>query len=357
MKIQLKTQGICFLLFLNVCFSCEKDEPVPGIHPEPGIHIDPPYNIARTSARFKGSILYADLDSVLEDGFCWGTGPSPTLADQHEVTNHRDKDNNLMLYNNRLLPGIEYYARVYATTEKDTLYGDTVSFITKSPTISTHFNEDLTYDTVSDIDENIYKTIKIGSQVWMAENLKTTHFNDGSSIPLVEDSYTWSRLESPGYCWFENDEAVFKDMYGGYYNWYTVNTGQLCPAGWHVPAEEDWKELKMSLGMSEEHADLDYGLAGTIVGDMIKETGTFNWVEESTLATNESGFTALPGGERMVGPADFLWEGTGASWWSATQYFSTNAWSHGAVYSYAGMYRSSMYDQAYGLNVRCVKVK
>lgn len=230
-----------------------------------------------------------------------------------------------------------------------------VIFNTKPPNISTNFSHSLAYGTVSDIDGNNYKTIQIGTQEWMAENLKTTRFNDGSIIQLEEDNHSWDLLQAPGYCWFENNEEVFRNMYGAYYNWFTVNSGHLCPTGWHVPSEDDWIVLKISLGMTEEQANQFFGNAGTIEGSKIKETGTINWIDESIPATNESGFTALPGGMRPDGGVDFDGEGMGAGWWSATSYSISNAWSHGVSYNDSGIWRSNMLSKAYGMNVRCIK--
>jgi uncharacterized protein (TIGR02145 family) len=349
MKILFRILSIWFIFLTVLSYSCKKEDAIPSILTHP-VSI-----IARTSAWLKGTILPGSADSVIEDGFCWSTETLPTLSDQHRITNHRDSNNDLVLYIHGLLSGTTYYVRTYAKTMNGTFYGNMVSFTTKPPTGSINFNALLTYGTVSDIDGNIYKTIQIEQQVWMAENLKTTRFNDGSSIPLVEDENSWDILQTPGYCWFENNEAVFRNIYGAYYNWYTVNTGLLCPTGWHIPNEEDWKVLKISLGMTEEQADQILGVAGTTEGDKIREKGVLNWVEESREANNESGFTALPGGCRSVGSADFLWEGTDASWWSATSAGISVAWSHGVGYNDSGIWRSDMYVKEYGQNIRCVK--
>jgi hypothetical protein len=105
------------------------------------------------------------------------------------------------------------------------------------------FNPDLTYGSVNDIEGNIYKTIQIGTQTWMAENLKTTKYNDGKIIPLGTDIATWVDLTSPAYCWYLHDESTYKNTYGALYNWYATNTEKLCPIGWHIPADLDWTTL------------------------------------------------------------------------------------------------------------------
>ncbi len=101
--------------------------------------------------------------------------------------------------------------------------------------------------TVNDIDGNTYNKVRIGSQIWMGENLKTTRLNDGMEVPNVTDTLAWSEMKGMGYCWYNNDVAN-KNIYGALYNWFTVNTSQLCPAGWHVPTDADWSTLETYLG-------------------------------------------------------------------------------------------------------------
>src|SRR5450759_4787246 len=115
--------------------------------------------------------------------------------------------------------------------------------------------------TVKDIDGNVYKTVTIGKQVWMVENLKTTKYNDGITIPLVIDNTAWTDLITPKYSWFNNDIAN-KEVYGALYNWYTVNTNKLCPKGWHIPTDEEWTTLTTYLG------------GEGVAGGKLKETGT-----------------------------------------------------------------------------------
>jgi len=155
-----------------------------------------------------------------------------------------------------------------------TAYGTQVSFTT------------LMSGQFSDIDGNVYNTITIGTQIWMKENLKTTKYNDGSSIPLVTDNTAWINLSTPGYCWYNNDAATYKSAYGAMYNWYTVNTGKICPPNWHVPTDTQWETLITYLG------------GKIIAGGKMKETGTAHWTSPNIGATNETGFTALPGGYR-----------------------------------------------------------
>jgi uncharacterized protein (TIGR02145 family) len=195
--------------------------------------------------------------------------------------------------------------------------------------------------TVTDIDGNVYHTVTIGTQVWMVENLKTTKYNDGAAIPLVMDIVTWAALTTPGYCWNNNDAATYKDTYGVLYNWYTVNTGKLAPAGWHVPTDSEWSVLATYLG------------GDSVAGSKLKEVGTTHWISPNTGATNETGFTALPGGYRNLFGAFFSIGGSGY-WWSATVRDATYSWGRGIYYNGANVFRFDYYNRS-GFSVRCVR--
>jgi len=199
---------------------------------------------------------------------------------------------------------------------------------------------------VRDIDANKYDVIKIGSQIWMAENLKTTKFNDGTIIPPVTDNTAWANLTTPGYCWYDNDEGTYKETYGALYNWYTIdklsNNGKnVCPTGWHVPTDDDWTTLTTALG----------GLS--VAGGKLKETGTIHWTTPNNEATNETNFTALPGGYRNVnGP--FYYIGDYGNWWSALESTLTNAWARDMNYITGSINRGSGNKHG-GFSVRCVR--
>ena len=138
--------------------------------------------------------------------------------------------------------------------------------------------------TVTDVDGNVYGVILIGTQYWTQQNLKTTHFNDNSAIPLIADATTWGGLTTPAYGYYNFDEADHGPTYGALYNWYAVNTGKLCPAGWHVPTSDEWQTL------------FTYEGGINVAGGPLKATGATLWETPNTAATNASGFTGLPGG-------------------------------------------------------------
>jgi uncharacterized protein (TIGR02145 family) len=197
------------------------------------------------------------------------------------------------------------------------------------------------YSQVKDIDGNVYKEVKISAQTWMAENLKTTMYNDGKTIPLVTDNQAWQNLRTPGYSWYKNDAPAYKATYGALYNWYAVNTGKLCPTGWHVPSAADWKVLTGYLG--------DINSAG----GKLKESGSNHWISPNTGATNETGFTALPGGSRHV-VQQFNYVGKFGGYWSGTSINSNYSWyyvlSNDNSTIYIGKGRKMN-----GASVRCLK--
>ena len=199
---------------------------------------------------------------------------------------------------------------------------------------------------LSDIDGNQYNVVKIGSQVWMKENLKTTKYNDGASIPLVTLNTDWSALTTPAYCWYNNDAATYKDTYGALYNWYVTDAASngnknVCPANWHVPSDAEWTTLTNYLG------------GESVSGGKLKETGTSHWQSPNTGATNESGFSALAGGTRYTsGTFDII--GVYGYWWSSTATSPTFAYYRNLLYNYSYIYRYD-YNKRTGSSVRCLR--
>jgi len=206
--------------------------------------------------------------------------------------------------------------------------------------------------TVTDYDGNIYQTVQIGDQCWMAENLKVTHYRNGNSIPSVTDYSAWSSLTTGAYCNYGNDISNVA-VYGRLYNWHAVNDSRgLAPQGWHIPSDTEWKQLEMYLGMSQADVD-DYGWRGTNQGGQLKETGTSHWLAPNTGATNISGFTALPAGDRLdTGAFYYIQQYTG--FWSTSLAGSNWAWNRGLAYNVSSIDRTG-YLKTFGYSVRCVK--
>jgi uncharacterized protein (TIGR02145 family) len=199
--------------------------------------------------------------------------------------------------------------------------------------------EDMT--TVKDIDGNVYKTVTIGTQVWMTENLKTTKLNDGTTIKLNTDVKTWETTSTPAYCWYNNDETTYKNTSGALYNWYSVNTKKLCPSGWHVPTIEEWTTLITYLGGED------------IAGGKLKETGTIHWTSPNAGASNETGFTALPNGY-LHHLGTFKGHGSINYWWSSSEYDAIHAWNCNVSYNHSKVNRNNYMFQN-GLSVRCLR--
>jgi uncharacterized protein (TIGR02145 family) len=194
---------------------------------------------------------------------------------------------------------------------------------------------------IKDADGNVYHTVTIGTQVWMVENLKTTTYNDGSPITPVTDNNVWGTLTTPAYCWYNNDADTYKNTYGALYNWYAVNTGKLCPAGWHVPSDAEWNTLVTYLG------------GDSVAGGKLKEAGTAHWVTPNTGATNSSGFTALPAGSHYSN-GSFYYNGKYGWWWSTTESSATKVWHMYVDYNTATISRTDA-AKAIGFSVRCIK--
>lgn len=209
--------------------------------------------------------------------------------------------------------------------------------ITVSCLILTRLNA----QTLKDIDGNIYLTVSIGKQVWIASNLKTTRLNDGKAIPLVTDDNKWAGLNTPAYCWYDND-IKNKDISGFLYNYYTVKTGKLCPKGWHVPTDPEWADLVYFLG------DINTS------GNKLKEAGLDHWKNYFSDATNDFDFSALPGGMRFYTGVFPLFGDSYAIWWTSTEYSKTEARNRGLHDSSSKVWRG--FDKfGSGFSVRCIR--
>ena len=196
--------------------------------------------------------------------------------------------------------------------------------------------------TVTDIDGNVYQTITIGDQVWMLENLKVTHYRNGDPIPNVTDDGTWAGLTTGAYCEYYNDNFEDVATYGRLYNWFAVaDSRNIAPEGWHVPTDAEWQTL------------VDYLGGDDVAGGKLKETGTTHWLSPDTGATNESGFSGLPVGNRNFGGL-FDDKRYYAYFWSSTEYDGSSAWHRDLHYDYSLSCRIH-YNKRYGFSVRCVR--
>lgn len=219
---------------------------------------------------------------------------------------------------------------------------------------------------VTDIEGNTYHTVIIGEQEWMAENLRTTKLNDNTEVPLITDKVRWLELKTPGYCWYNNDYDAYGSAFGALYNWYTVNTGKLCPTGWRVPADEDWRELAIYLhanglnydgstsGTWESNNNYGKSLAATtywVFRNISGAVGNDDYPDKSNI----TGFSALPGGGRDNG-ATFYGINEAGIWWTLTEYSSSSAYYRTLNYYSTSLGRSGA-DKLSGHSVRCIRNK
>lgn len=203
-------------------------------------------------------------------------------------------------------------------------------------------NTDPNTGTILDIDGNSYSIIKIGEQWWMAENLKTKKFRNDEDIPQLGGSGNWTTAASAAFCNYDNDTEK-ASTFGRLYNYYAVSDGRkICPDGWHIPTNDNWETLVEYLGGND------------VAGGKMKQEGTDTWNSPNNEATNESGFSALPGGVRNATTGNFAGLGSTGSWWTATQSGGENAWVWG-LSTMNGSIPNYDLDKNTGLSVRCIK--
>ena len=206
---------------------------------------------------------------------------------------------------------------------------------------------------VVDIEGNKYHTIAIGTQIWMKENLRTTKYNNGTPIFCVESNNEWTSLSSAAYCWYNNDSS-YQAIYGAIYNGFTLEEGNVCPTGWHVPTDNDWKILEIELGMSPSEADKP-GWRGNIGG---KFAGAANlWLGgyfEGDTVFNTTAFNGVPAGNRIGESGSFGNMGSNAYWWCNTDEGKDKLWVRNIFYASNHFIKNS-YSKNYGFSIRCIK--
>ena len=324
--------------------NCTKDDDVTKDATLPVLTTTEVIAVTQTTATSGGVITSDGGFTVTERGVCWSTSQSPTIADNKTTDGTGAGEFSSIL--SGLSPNTTYYVRAYATNSSGTGYGSAMSFTTQEGSSGGTFTDTR--------DGKVYQTVVIGTQEWMAENL--------AYLPSVVSPGTGSNTTSYYYVYGYDGASVSAakstanyTTYGVLYNWPAAMNSSasssanpsgvqgVCPTGWHLPSDAEWTELTDYLG------------GVSVAGGKLKETGTTHWASPNTGATNETGFTALPGGRRLV-DGTFFFIGSYGFWWSAIEYDSDDAWYRYMLYNYSNVGRSSYnYGKEVGFSVRCVR--
>src|SRR5574344_6948 len=300
---------------------------------KPDVTTSAVFDIGLDSAKCSGNVTFEGSSAVIARGICWNTSPNPTIENLH--TTELPGSDPFIGSMNGLTSGTVYYVRAYATNDGGTSYGETFTFTTQTTCTPT----------VTDIDHNVYNTVKIGNQCWMKENLRTTKFADDTPIELGSNTSTVTP-----YRYSPNRDANTVNIYGYLYNWKAVMHGSvsssskpsgvqgICPTGWHLPSDGEWEDLMTTLG------------GNGVAGDKMKEAGTSHWLSGGTQASNSSGFTALAAGYYGSSNTGF---GERTYYWSATEGNASNAYTRYITYSDSRVSRKNEY-KLYGFSVRCL---
>jgi uncharacterized protein (TIGR02145 family) len=296
-------------------------------------------NITSTSATSGGNITNNGGTNVTQRGVVWSTSPNPTTANSQ--SSDGSGTGNYTSNLTGLTTNTTYYLRAYATNSWGTAYGNQLSFTTTSggSGIVSIPGAGVSFDGYN------YSSIVLGNgQEWMVENLRTTVYANGDPIPNVTDGIQWSNLTTGAWAFYNNYGQQYENPYGKLYNWYTVTDPRnVCPPSWHVPTSVEWSVLTDYLG----------GLS--VAGNKMKSTGTQYWCSYNQYyATNESGFSGLPGGQRYTnGSCGAV--GSSGYWWSSTMVNTSEAWSLSLVCSFSSDANEVFLLKEQGNSVRCLK--
>jgi uncharacterized protein (TIGR02145 family) len=293
---------ILVVVLIMLTNSCKKDKQIQI----PTITTTTVSNIAQSTATCGGNVTNDGGATITVRGVCWSTNQTPTNADSKTTdgTGTGSFTSNIT----GLTANTTYYARAYATNNKGTGYGKEVNYKTYT-------------GYVTDIEGNAYYTVTIGTQVWMVENLKTTKYRDGTSIPNVTDSI-WDNLTTGAYCDYNNTPSN-SALYGRLYNWYAVaDAHNICPLGWHVPSDSEWTILIDFIGGGYSPHGNELKSCRQVdspLGGICNTSDHPRWDQNSPdYGTDNYGFSALPGGLRTDNLMSFGGIGRIANWWTST---------------------------------------
>ncbi len=309
-----------FLLTIVIqASSCKEEVNIPEVY------TTTTSKITSTSVTTGGNIVNDGGSPITSRGVCWSTSQAPFKSNNKTIDGTGKGSYSSKIFG--LIPNTFYYVCAYATNKGGTAYGDVVNFKT---TVQ-----------IADYDGNIYNTVQIDTQLWLQENLKVIHYRNGDPIPNITDNTEWN-FNSMRACCDYNNSPVNGEIYGKLYKWYVASDPRnLCPKGWHIPTDAEWTTLVTYLGGEK------------VAGGKLKETDTTHWQSPNPGATNETGFTALPGGYRD-NLGTFMLMGVIGQWWSSTE--DSPNWAHCfcMFYGKSAVTRNIEYKTS-GQSVRCVE--
>jgi len=289
--------------------------------------------ITQTTANSGGNISDDGGATVTARGVIWSTSQNPTIALSTKTSNGTGTGTFTSNITS-ITANTTYYVRAYATNSTGTAYGNEVSFKT-SAVVTTNSG-------VTDLCGKTYKEIIIGNQTWTSENLSTCKYRNGDPIPHVKDDATWASLTTGAYCYFNNDSTKYAAIYGKIYNWFAVTDSRgLAPTGWHIPSQTELTTMINTLG------------GAATAGGKMKTTGTI-YCSTNTSATNTSGFSGLPAGDRRGFNGVFNNIGVFGGFWSTTQFDSSNAWNF-RLYCNSAEATIGNDGKRHGFSVRIIK--
>jgi uncharacterized protein (TIGR02145 family) len=333
--------SILLLLLIN----CEKNE----AGPLADVITAEEVVVTQTKTISGGNIISDGGYMVTAKGVCWSTRQKPTIKDSY--TNDGSGTGAFTSEISGLSVGIKYYIRAYATTENGTAYGNEVE-------IMDHTGIEAS---VVDIDGNIYKTIGIGSQIWVAENLRVSKYSNGDYLSLPGNDMWWRMITTGCYAWFD-DDSTWQNIYGALYDWVAVSDARgLCPEGWHIPGDNDW--LKMINYIDVDSTQLGNVLkscrqVGSSLGGECNTEVHPRWDEDASHSgSDQFKFGALPGGFRLFDGSFPNFLGSNGQWWSSEKTDGgSTAIAYGLNSSSSILYRDK-FNKRFGFSVRCVKAE
>jgi uncharacterized protein (TIGR02145 family) len=299
-------------------------------------------SITQTTAVSGGNVSATGGVAVTARGVVWSTSQNPTVQSNSGITNNGSGTGSFTSNLTALSPSTRYYVRAYATNSAGTAYGEQREFTTASSG-GGGSGGGIPGNGVTDIDGNRYRTVIIGNQEWMAENLKVKRYRNGDLIPNTPDGTTWNRLSTGSWVYYNNDSSNMS-LFGLLYNWHaSTDSRGLCPQGWQFPSDQDWSSLVSYLG------------GNTVAGGKLKSVGTEYWQSPNTDATNETGFSGLPAGARhFQNNGTFGSIGTGAAFWTSDLERAGIGLARGLVHNTGAVSRAGG-DVRGGYSVRCFR--